>query len=59
MALGRVDKRPSTDTWPRGTKRREIHVDKPCWETTTENPGDNRIDMLKNKIAAKSRKTNH
>jgi len=25
----------------------------------TENPGDNRIDMLKNKIAAKSRKTNH
>jgi hypothetical protein len=50
MALGRVDKRPSTDTWPRGTKRREIHVDKPCWETTTENPGDNGIDMLKNKM---------
>jgi hypothetical protein len=50
--------RSFTDTRPRGTKRREIPVDKPCWETTTETPDYNRIDILKNKIAAKSRKTN-
>lgn len=41
-----VENRGIADTRPQRANYSEIHVDKPCWETTTKNPGRNRTDIL-------------